>query len=151
MQTMRTYLEEHPFFEGLRDEHLELLSGCAKNIRVESDEYFIRTGKEANYFYLIRHGKAALELYHPNRGPIIVQTMHAGEVLGWSWLLPPFQWHFDVRAVEFMRLVALDGECLRTKCEEDHELGYEILKRFTHIITARLHATRIQLLDLYNG
>jgi CRP-like cAMP-binding protein len=73
----------------------------------------------------------------------------AGEVLGWSWLIPPYHWKFDARAIEQTRALALDGKCLRTKCEEDHDLGYELLKRFAQIMEERLQATRLQLLDVY--
>jgi hypothetical protein len=74
-----------------------------------------------------------------------------GEILGWSWLIPPYNWHFDARAVELTRAIALDGKCLRNKCEQDHDLGYELLKRFAHIMEQRLQATRLQLLDVYGN
>jgi CRP-like cAMP-binding protein len=70
-------------------------------------------------------------------------------VLGWSWLFPPYRWHFDARALELTRAIALDGKCLREKCEEDHDLGYELVKRVAQIIMERLQATRLQLLDVY--
>jgi CRP-like cAMP-binding protein len=91
----------------------------------------------------------ALEIVAPQRGPIIVETLGEGDILGWSWLIPPYNWHFDARAVELTRAIALDGKCLRTKCEADHDLGYELLKRFTNIMEQRLEATRLQLLDIY--
>ena len=80
---------------------------------------------------------------------MMIQTIDEGDVLGWSWLFPPYVWHFDVKAVELTRAIAMDGECLRNKCEEDHELGYEIMKRFSHVMVNRLSATRLQLLDIY--
>ena len=82
---------------------------------------------------------------------MIIDTVEEGDVLGWSWLIPPYHWHFDARAIDLTRAIALDGKCLRTKCEEDHNLGYELLKRFSHIIEQRLQATRIRLLDVYGN
>jgi CRP-like cAMP-binding protein len=151
METLEHILTEHPFFQGLEPLHLQLLVGCAANQVFKPGEAIIRRGEEANEFYLIRHGKVAVELRTPNRGALTVQTLGEGEVLGWSWLLPPYRWHFDARAMEQVRAIALDGKCLRLKCEEDHHLGYELLKRFAHILTKRFDATLLQLLDVYRA
>ncbi|MBZ5514159.1 MAG: cyclic nucleotide-binding domain-containing protein [Acidobacteriia bacterium] len=145
-ETLKGILAGHPFLSGLEDRHLDLLVGCACNVRFDAGQFILREGEEANQFYLIRHGKVALEVLAPGHGPIIILTLGEGEVLGWSWLVPPYRWRFDARAVELARAIALDGKCLRTKSEEDHDLGYELLKRFAHIIEKRLAATRLQLL-----
>jgi hypothetical protein len=79
-----------------------------------------------------------------------VNTVAEGEVMGWSWLVPPYRWHFDGKAIDFVRAIALDGKCLRTKCEKDHDLGYELLKRFSEMMSHRLDAARMQLIDLYD-
>ena len=149
METLERILIEHPFFKGLETQYLQLIIGCASNVRFNAGQFIFREGEEANQFYLIRYGKVALEIFSPNRGPITIQTLREGEVLGWSWLFPPYQWHFDARALELTRAIALDGECLRKKCEEDHNLGYELMKRFAQIIEQRLEFTRLQLLDVY--
>ncbi|MBI2470097.1 MAG: cyclic nucleotide-binding domain-containing protein [Planctomycetes bacterium] len=149
MQTLKQYLNEHPFFKGIKPHHLENILGCATNVQFDTGQYILREGEEANNFYIIIFGKVTLEIFTPDRGSINIQTIGEGDVLGWSWLIPPYHWHYDARAVEFTRAIALDGKCLRIKCEEDHDLGYELLKRFTHIITSRLEATRLQLLDVY--
>lgn len=149
METLENTLAEHPFFHGLEPRYLQLAVGCASNVRFDAGEFILREGEEANHFYLIRHGKVALEVFAPNRGSLAIQTLEEGDILGWSWLIPPYQWRFDARAVELTRAIALDGKCLRAKCEEDHDLGYELLKRFTAILGQRLDATRFQLLDLY--
>jgi CRP-like cAMP-binding protein len=81
----------------------------------------------------------------------VVDTIGEGEILGWSWLLPPYHWKFHARATEAVRAIALDGKCLRTKCEQNHDLGYELLKRFSQIMSRRLDATRLQLLDVYGA
>ena len=146
METLKGILAGHPFLSGLGDRHLDLLVGCASNVRFDEGQFILREGEEANQFYLIRHGKVALEVSALGRGPIIILTLGEGEVLGWSWLVPPYRWRFDARAVELTRAIVLDGRCLRTKSEEDHDLGYELLKRFAHIIEKRLAATIMQLL-----
>lgn len=140
---------EHPFFKGLEPRYLQLIVGCAANVRFDAGQFIFREGEEANQFYIIRHGHVALEISTPERGSLVVQTIGEGEVLGWSWLVPPYRWHFDARAVELTRAIALDGKCVRTKCEEDHDLGYELMKRFAQIVMQRLQATRLQLLDVY--
>lgn len=149
MKTLEPYMAEHPFLKNLEPQHLKILVGCASNVRFDAGQFILREGEEANNFYIIRHGKVSLEIFTPDRGPITIQTIGEGEVLGWSWLIPPYHWHYDARALELTRAIALDGKCLRMKCEQDHDLGYELLKRFAHIITRRLEATRIQLLDVY--
>jgi CRP-like cAMP-binding protein len=149
MRTLQSILAEHAFFSGLNESHLELLVGCASNTRFEAGYIIFHEGEEANQFYLVRHGKVALEIGIPGGSPVPVQTLGEGDVLGWSWLLPPYHWRLTARALEPTRAIALDGKCLRHKCEEDHDLGYELLKRFGHMVVQRLDATRLQLLDVY--
>jgi CRP/FNR family transcriptional regulator, cyclic AMP receptor protein len=149
METLEPLLAEHPFFKGLEPGYVGLIVGCASNVRFNPGEFLFREGEEASRFYILRSGKVAVEAFAPQRGAITVQTVGDGEILGWSWLIPPYCWHFDARALELTRAIALDGKCLRAKCEEDHGLGYEFLKRFSHIVAQRLEATRLQLLDVY--
>ncbi|MDE2215843.1 MAG: cyclic nucleotide-binding domain-containing protein [Planctomycetota bacterium] len=149
MQLLEPYLAEHPFLKSLESNHLKILAGCASSVQFDAGQFILREGEDANNFYIIRHGKVAIELFAAERGAITIQTIGAGEILGWSWLIPPYQWRFDARAIEITRAIALDGKCLRTKCEQDHNLGYELLKRFAHVIALRLEATRLQLSDVY--
>jgi CRP-like cAMP-binding protein len=149
MDSLKPLLAEHPFFAGLGDHVIDLIVGCASNARFDAGEFLIREGEEANQFYMIRHGRVAVEIVSPERGPIQIETLGPGEILGWSWLIPPYYWVFDARAVELTRAIALDGRCLRTKCEEDHDVGYQLLKRFSYIVGQRLESTRLQLLDVY--
>ena len=142
-------LAEHPFFRDLSASQIATIAGCATNVRFDPGAMIAREGEEARHFYVLRHGTVAVESFSPQAGPVVIQTVSAGDVLGWSWLLPPYHWHFSARAVELVRAVALDGTCLRAKCEADHELGYQLLKRFAEIVAQRLAATRMQLLDLY--
>lgn len=149
MKTLDVVLADHPFFKGLEPEQLKFLTGCASNVRFEQEEFLYREGDEANNFFVIREGKVAIETFSPKRGALTIQTLTNGDVLGWSWLFPPYHAHFGARAIEPTRAISLDGKCLRKKCEEDHDLGYELMKRFSAVMIQRLHATRLQLLDLY--
>jgi CRP/FNR family transcriptional regulator, cyclic AMP receptor protein len=149
METLERIIAEHPFFARLDAQYTTLLTGCASNTRFDSGKYLFKEGQEANEFFLIRQGRVALEILAPQRKPIIVQTLGEGEILGWSWLVPPYLWKFHARAVELTRAIAFDGKCLRTKCEQNHDLGYELLKRLATVIGQRLEATRLQLVDVY--
>lgn len=149
MENLERILVEHAFFAGMKREHLQLLVGCASNVRFEAGQFILREGEEANEFYLIRHGRVALEVATPARGPLTIQTLGEGEILGWSWLVPPYRWKFDARAVELTRAIALDGKCLRQKSESDYALGYELLKRFSQVMVEHLQAARFQLLNVY--
>jgi CRP/FNR family transcriptional regulator, cyclic AMP receptor protein len=149
METLEPILAAHPFFTGMSPELLKLLVGCASNVKYEAGDFISREGQDASEFFIIRQGKVALELFSPTHGPITVETLEDGDVMGWSGLLPPYRSHFDARAVVLTRTIRFDGKCLRGKLEADHHLGYEMLKRFIRIIVERLSATRLQLLDIY--
>lgn len=151
MKTLEPLLAEHPFFKNLEKSYLELIVGCAANVRFEPGQFIFREGEEANQFYIVRQGKVAIEISPPGGDPIILQTVSDGEILGWSWMIPPYHWQFDAQAVELTRAITLDGKCLRNKCQEDHSFGYELLTRLLPIIGRGLEATRIQLLDVYGN
>ncbi len=151
MENLARLLKEHPFLSGLEQRHLEFLTGCAANVRFAADEFLFKEGQESDASYLVRSGRVVLEIAVPGRGPAQLQTIEAGEVLGWSWLYPPYRWQFDARAVEPVRAIRLDGNCLRAKCEADHDLGYELVKRFLYQVHTRLERTRLQLLDVYRA
>ena len=151
MENLERILSAHPFFAQLGEQYRPLLVGCASNVRFAAGEYIFREGGEADHFYLIREGKVSLEVCSRKHQPIGVHTLSEGDVLGWSWLIPPYRWHFDAHAVEPVRAFALDGKCLRAKCEEDHHLGYALMKQVAQITTHRLHATRLHMLDIYEA
>lgn len=142
-------LREHPFFTEFDERYRALVAGCAANLVVPANAYVYREGEPADHFYLIRTGKVAIEVFVPGKAPIIVETLSGGDLMGWSWLVPPFRCSFDARAVELTRLISLDAACLRGKMEEDPVLGYELYKRFSPVIAARVAAARRQMIDLY--
>jgi CRP-like cAMP-binding protein len=148
-QTLEPLLRGHKFFAGLDSDYLTLLTGCASNVVFAADSFLFREGEPAETFYLIRDGKVALEIAAPGRGALVVQTLGPGDVAGFSWLFDPHRWEFDGRAVEQVLAVQMDGACLRGKCDADPRLGYELMQRFAGLMTSRLQATRLQLLDVY--
>ncbi|MCS7234953.1 MAG: cyclic nucleotide-binding domain-containing protein [Armatimonadota bacterium] len=148
MKTLEELLAEHPFFRGMRTDYIRLFAGCASNVRFEEGAYLFREGEAADRLFLIRQGRVALELHTP-QGVAVIQTLSDGDVVGWSWMVPPYRWAFDARALGLVRAVSFDAACLRRKAEEDPALGYELLKRLVPVIVERLQATRLQLLDLY--
>ena len=149
METIEDLLESHPFFAGLSPYALELIAGCASNVHFDEGSRIFDQGEPANLFYVIRHGRVALEVHSPTKGPLIIDTMDGGEVLGWSWLIPPYQYFAAAVAVTPVGATALDGACLRGKCEADPDLGYQLPKRVTTVMYQRLQSARIRLLDLY--
>jgi len=149
IHSLESVIKEHPFFADMPDRHLEFITGCAKNVQFAEGQIIFHEGDPANEFYFIREGLVAVDLLIPTRGATTIQTVGEGEIVGWSWVSPPYQWHFGGRALQRTRALAFDAKCLRNKCEEDHDLGYEVLSRFVSVISARLDATRLQLLDIY--
>ncbi|MEF2071814.1 cyclic nucleotide-binding domain-containing protein [Consotaella aegiceratis] len=149
MKGLEEIIREHPFFDGLNAEQIGFLAGCARNHYSKEGEYLFREGDPANEFYLIRDGVVALEIVPPGQSPIVFQTLGPGQVVGASWLVAPYRKIFDARAVEPTRAIGVDAECLRAKCDRDHDLGYEIMTRFLPIFVNRLHATRLQIMDVY--
>jgi CRP/FNR family cyclic AMP-dependent transcriptional regulator len=149
MKTVEALIRDVPVFASLSDEQLELIAGCASNVHFEPDTVLFRAGDPADVFYLVRDGSIALETYVPARGAVTIETIGAGEVVGWSWLFEPYRWHFDARALMPVRATAFDGACLRGKCEADPALGYDLMQRFARVIIERLQWTRLRLLDVY--
>src|SRR6478672_8975743 len=134
MDTIEAVLRDVPLFEGLTPAQLEVIAGCGSNVQFREGELLFKDRDPAESFYVLRHGSVALE---------------TGEVVGWSWLFPPYQWHFDARAVSLVRATSFDGVCLRGKCDTDPKLGYDLISRFAQVMIRRLQWTRLRLLDVY--
>jgi CRP-like cAMP-binding protein len=144
-------LGEQAFLKGLSPAHLMAIAECAHPVTFASGKYVFHEGDPANHFYILTYGQVSLELYVPGRGSHVIQTVEKDEVLGWSWLFPPYRWHFDGRALTVVRAIDFNGMCLRAKCDADHDLGYDLMQRFAQTMMSRLQATRLQLLDVYGG
>jgi CRP/FNR family cyclic AMP-dependent transcriptional regulator len=135
VEDLSEVLRKHPFIGDLDDKHLQTLVGCAANAHFNDGTYLFHEGETANSFYLIRTGRVVLEIFGGKKGIKRILTIGPGEIVGWSWLISP----------------SLDGVCLRKKCETDHDLGYEMLKRLSQVLQRTLEATRLQLLDIYGN
>lgn len=150
MHTLESILGEHYCFKGLEKRYLDMIAKEAANVSFDEGDLIFRENEKAEKFYIIQEGIVALEArLAPDREPITIQMIGEGDVLGWAWLFPPYMWHFDARAVAPTKAVTLNGNFLRTKCDEDHDLGYELLKRFAFIIQQRLQAVRLQNPNMY--
>jgi len=149
-------LEKHPFFRNINREFLAQLSKFIDHVSFKEDELIIQAGCQADKFYLITKGRVNIltEKLDARKDTdterVAIQTLGPGEILGWSWLIPPHKWHFDAKAVTPAEAIVLDGEYVRNQCEKDKNLGYELLKRLTNFIIQRLTATRLQL-SIHSG
>jgi CRP/FNR family cyclic AMP-dependent transcriptional regulator len=149
MKTLDAVVAESPLFDGLASEHAELIAGCAANTHFRAGQFLFREGGQADTFYLLRHGRVVLETFVPGRGSLAIETIEEGDVVGWSWLFPPYRWHLDARALEDVGAVSFDGACLRGKCTADDGLAAALYSRFAEVLVDRLDATRVRLLDVY--
>ncbi len=149
MAGLEKILLQHPFFRGLETHLGSLIAGCTRNVVFKAGQYLLREGALAREFYLVREGSVALEVSVPGRPAVVFLTLGEGEIVGASWLAPPYRWTCDARVVKPVHALGIDAECLRAKCEADHDLGYELMKRCQSMVIQRLHAARLQLLDLY--
>ena len=151
MRIISELLHDSPFFQGLETPVLTEVAGCARTARFDEGQILFRAGQQANTFYLVRHGRVAIELHNPSRGTVTLDTVHDGEVVGWSWLVPPYMWMFDARAAQSTSAVAFDGACLRGKCDANPALGYALMQRVSQVMYERLQAARVQMLDMYGA
>ncbi|MGO9560333.1 MAG: cyclic nucleotide-binding domain-containing protein [Acidimicrobiales bacterium] len=141
----------HPLLAGLPGDAVEQVAGCALNRAFRPGELLLTEGGLADTLFLVRRGRVAIEVYSPGRGPISIETVGPGGVVGWSWLFPPYRWHFDARAIDAVGAIAVDAACLRTKAEADPVLGQMLLMRVAEVLLDRLQSTRVRLLDLYGA
>ena len=149
IEGMERIVAEHPFFAGLGADTIALIAGCTRSVVFNAGQTIAREGDPADEFFLIRHGRVALELSAPGRGAITIQTIREGEVAGMSWLIPPYRWTSGARALEAVRAIGIDARCLRRKCDADGTFGYTMMMRFVPVLVDRLQASRLQMLDVY--
>jgi CRP-like cAMP-binding protein len=151
MNELLAILRDQPFFEGLREADMRLVSAGAALRTFRAEEILFREHEEARAFYLIRTGRVALESRWPGRRAEVFMTLGHGEVLGWSWLMPPYRWHYSARALEETHTVHFDAPALHARMDRDPVLGYALYQRFAALIVQRLQAARLQGMDIYGG
>lgn len=149
--SMATRVALHPFLAGMNQAELMLLTDCAIAAHFEPGQIILREGEPANRFYLIESGKVVLESGDQFGKPVVVDTIGSGDLLGWSWMFPPYVWHFTARAVEPTEAIFFYGTILREYCERDPSLGYELFKRMAPIMLRRLQAARDKMLAVHHG
>jgi len=145
-EPIATRVALHPFLAGMNRPQLALLTDCAMATHFKKGETILREGEFANRFYLVESGKAVLESLDVSRERLIIETIASGDLLGWSWMFPPYTWQFTARAVEPTVAIFFYGTILREYCEKDHSLGYELLKRMSAVMVKRLQAARKKML-----
>jgi CRP/FNR family cyclic AMP-dependent transcriptional regulator len=149
IEPMATRVALHPFLAGMSPTHLALLTDCAMASHFKAGQIILREGEIANRFYLIESGKVVLESGEGFGEPVVMETIGAGDLLGWSWMFPPYVWHFTARAVEPTEAIFFYGTILREYCERDHSLGYELFKRIAPVMLRRLQAARKKMLSIH--
>ncbi|MCG5540195.1 MULTISPECIES: Crp/Fnr family transcriptional regulator [unclassified Halorhodospira] len=143
-------LSDQEFFKGLERAHVEFLAECASPRTLEQDEVLFRHGDAARAFYLIRAGGIVLEVPAISGPTLEVQRLGTDQILGWSWLIPPYRWNFNARAEDATELLEFDGAAIIERCESDPAFGYQILKRFSALMSKRLDVARERMMDQWN-
>jgi len=149
MEPLEYAVANHEFFQDFKPEHLQLFQDCAGDAHYRKDQYLLHQGQENERFFIIRKGEVRLELTTPEYGTFPIQMVVQGEILGWSWIMPPYQSIFDARANEPTHVIAFDCRSLRRRCEIDFEFGYRVLQKFSLALSSRLDATRAKLIEYH--
>jgi CRP/FNR family transcriptional regulator, cyclic AMP receptor protein len=139
-------LAAHPFLRGMPSEQLDALAETASEVTFPARHRLFDDGGNAGHFWLIRSGQVALDLDVPGQGPMVIETLGMGELLGWSWLFPPYRWAFGAVAVRPVQAFEFDAAALRAHCASDPALGYELTQRVARVLAHRLQATRVRLI-----
>jgi CRP-like cAMP-binding protein len=142
-------VSNHPLLAGLPTGAVAEVAGCARNVAFPAGGLLLAEGDPADTAYLVRRGRVAIEVRAPGPGSLVIETVGPGSVVGWSWLIPPYSWRFDARAMDPVGAIALNAACLREKADRDPAVGYALMTRVASILLDRLQATRVRLLDLY--
>ena len=142
-------LAEHPFFRGISESYIDYLAECADQITFNSGDYVFRYQKPADEFYILLEGNVLLLNNIPGKNIIPLETVNAPNIVGWSWVEPPYQWHFDAKAQTALKCLSIQAGKLRVKMNTDKEFGFEIYRRFFSVVVDRLQASRMQSMDLY--
>ncbi|MGH1362251.1 MAG: cyclic nucleotide-binding domain-containing protein [Calditrichia bacterium] len=148
MENILERLLQHPFFIGFPPEDVKQIADHARETQFYAGERIFQDGDKADTFYLIENGLVALEVGVANYGAVTVEYIHSDDVLGWSWLYPPFQWHFDARARQATKTIAFPARIMHEILEKDLEFAYRLSKRVGLVVINRLQATRRRLLEL---
>ena len=145
-QRIEARVTGHPFLSGMPANHIKVLAGCAKLLRFASGEMVFRAGEPADGFYLVESGEVAIDAATKKK-PVTIDTVSAGEPLGWSWIFEPHRWQYDARATQQTTALFFDAAVLRQHRGDDHTFGHELFKRMSEVMVKRLQAARGKLVD----
>jgi CRP-like cAMP-binding protein len=151
MEDLTRALRDHPFASALSDEHVRFLAGCTKNVRFETGAYLFQEDQPATDLLLVRSGRVALETHIAGKGALALETLGAGDVIGWRALLAPERWHLDGRALDAVLVFAIDAACLREKLAAEPTFAVPVLTELLKIVHRRLERARLQQLDVYRS
>ena len=149
--TITKYLTQHPSFDGLDPAQVALIASHAQLVHFAPGERLFSRDGDAREFFIVRDGTVTVGVPAIEGEALEIQRVGPDSMLGWSWLIPPYRWSFDARAVVPTSVIAFDGEKLREACESDLKLGYELMKRFAHLMAKRLNAARMAAIRQYAG
>lgn len=149
-QSIEEYLSTHKFFSGLDEKYIEFLADNARELTIKKGDVVFRQGKRADTFYLLREGQITVQVPALVGPGLEIQHLVNNQLLGWSWLIPPYRWNFMARAEQDSDLIEFDGKAILARCEEDAEFGYELFKRFASLMSMRLDAARQKMMDQWN-
>ena len=145
-----TRLAKHPFLAGMPDVHVQALAGLARLQRWPADTRLFSEHRSAVRFFLLEEGLVYIEMPIPGQEDMVLETVRGGEVLGWSWLFPPYVWHFSALTVAPTEAIVLAAAGVRERCEASPEFGYDLIRRVAGVAIQRLHAVRLRLMNLYD-
>ena len=149
-QSISDYLSSHAFFSGLDDSFMEFMVDAVGELSIEKNHILFRQGERADKFYLIRNGQVSVQVPAIMGPTLEIQSLGENQLLGWSWLMPPYRWNFQARAVVDSDLLEFDGSAILARCEQDPKFGYELFKRFAALMSERLDAARQKMMDEWN-
>ncbi len=149
-ESIKDYLSTHAFFSGLDDNFIRFLADSATQQKVGKGHVLFQQGKYADKFYLLRNGQVSVQVPALVGPTLEIQSLGADQILGWSWLIPPYRWNFMARALDETELLEFDGRAILARCEQDPKFGYELFKRFAALLSERLDAARQKLMDQWD-
>ena len=139
-------LSAHPFLHGMPADQLGVLAGAARDVKFPARHRLFEDGGNATRFWLIQSGHVSLDVHIPGEGPVVIETIGMGELLGWSWLFPPYKWAFGAVAATAVEAFEFDAPVVRESCAAEPGLGYELNQRITRVLAKRLRAARIRMI-----
>jgi CRP/FNR family cyclic AMP-dependent transcriptional regulator len=149
MKNINNIIKEHVFFQELSEDDIAFIAGCGKNVVFKAQERIAKGGDSAEMLYLIRHGTVALVQEGPGGKSYVFQMLGGNEIVGLACLIPPYRWIVSAVAKETTRAIAIDGACLRDRCEKDPRLGYKLMKHLVQVLIAREEEIHLHLMDIY--